>query len=424
MTTMSAGQRSRTRRITFLVALAVFAQESTWNFYESQVPPLLREHISSAAVVGLLMGMDNLLGIFIQPWIGNRSDRTRTSWGRRMPYLVVGMPIAAALFMVIPQTSASLPLLIVTMFMYALMANTFKPIAEALVPDFIAPERRSRANAAVKIASSLTAIVAAAISIFLVDKHLSVAFAIPAVIMLLSVAVLAATVRDSQSPAYQAAVAEGLEIQHAERREPRVRDTFFEILGDTDRSRLLLLVAIFLFGSAWAASRSLMTPYGTEALDMSRGAAGGLTLPSGIAFIVAAYPAAVLAERHGRLRVMAIGMSVFAAAMVLGTIVPTPAGATVALCIAAAGATCFLVNAVVVLWNLAPSARVFGTYAGMYTVGWAGGGFLGPALVGAMVDVTGWPLMLLDIAVVAALSITVVVRISALQRRTALTVAK
>jgi MFS family permease len=424
MTTTSAGQRTRARRITFLVALAVFAQESTWNFYESQVPPLLREHISSAAVVGLLMGMDNLLGIFIQPWIGNRSDRTRTSWGRRMPYLVVGMPIAAALFVIIPHTSASMPLLIATMFLYALVANTFKPIAEALVPDFIAPERRSRANAAVKIASSLTAIVAAAISFLLVDDHLSIAFAIPAVIMLLSIGVLAATVRDSQSPAYRAAVAEGLEIQHAERKEPRVRDTFFEILRDTDRSRLLLLVAIFLFGSAWAASRSLMTPYGTEALDMSRGAAGGLTLPSGIAFIVAAYPAAVLAERHGRLRVMAIGMSVFAAAMVLGTIVPTPTGTAVALCIAAAGATCFLVNAVVVLWNLAPSARVFGTYAGMYTVGWAGGGFLGPALVGAMVDVTGWPLLLLDIAVVTALSIIVVVRIGALQRRTALTIAK
>ncbi|MER7407949.1 MFS transporter [Streptomyces sp. NPDC000070] len=424
MTTTSAGQRSRTRRITFLVALAVFAQESTWNFYESQAPPLLREHISSAAVVGLLMGMDNLLGIFIQPWIGNRSDRTRTSWGRRMPYLVVGMPIAAALFVIIPHASASLPLLIATMFMYALVANTFKPIAEALVPDFIAPERRSRANAAVKIASSLTAIVAAAVSIFLVDNHLSIAFAIPAAIMLLSIGVLGATVRDSHSPAYQAAVAEDLRIQHAEHKEPRVRDTFFEILRDTDRSRLLLLVAILLFGSAWAASRSLMTPYGTEALGMSRGAAGGLTLPSGIAFIVVAYPAAVLAERHGRLRVMAIGMSVFAAAMVLGTIVRTPAGTTVALCVAATGATCFLVNAVVVLWNLAPSARVFGTYAGMYTVGWAGGGFLGPALVGAMVDVTGWPLMLLDITIVTALSITVVVRISALQRRTAPTVAK
>ncbi|WP_228044849.1 MFS transporter [Streptomyces ferrugineus] len=401
------------------MALAVFAQESTWNFYESQVPPLLWEHLASAAVVGLLMGMDNLLGIFIQPWIGNRSDRTRTSWGRRMPYLVVGMPIAAVLFVVIPHTAASLPLLIAVMFSYALVANTFKPIAEALVPDFIAPERRSRANAAVKIASSLTAIVAAVISVLLVDNHLSLAFAIPAIIMLISIAVLAGTVRDSRSPAYRAALAESDETHRDGRAEPRVRDTLLEILKDTDRRRLLLLVAILLFGSAWAASRSLMTPYGTEALDMSRGAAGGLTLPSGLAFIVAAYPAAVLAERYGRLRVMTAGMSVFAGAMVLGTLIQTATGATVALCIAAAGATCFLVNAVVVLWNLAPSARVFGTYAGLYTVGWAGGGFLGPALVGAMVDVNGWRLMLLDIAVVAALSITVVTRISALQRRTA-----
>ncbi|KAA0921479.1 MFS transporter [Streptomyces apricus] len=419
MTTMSAGQRSRARRITFLVALAVFAQESTWNFYESQVPPLLREHLDSAALVGLLMGMDNLLGIFIQPWIGNRSDRTRTSWGRRMPYLVAGMPVAAALFVLIPHAAASLPLLVATMFTYALVANTFKPIAEALVPDFIAPERRSRANAAVKIASSLTVIVAAVVSILLVDDHLALAFAIPAIIMVLSVGVLAATVRDSRSPAYRAAVAEGRALEDAGSREPRVRDTFVEIAKDTDRSRLLLLVAIFLFGGAWASSRSLITPYGMEALDLSRGAAGGLTLPSGIAFILAAYPAAVLAERHGRLRVMTAGMSVFAAAMVAGTLVRTPAGATGALCLAAAGAACFLVNAVVVLWNLAPSARVFGTYAGLYTVGWAGGGFLGPALVGAMVDVTGWPLMLLDIAVVASLSIVVVARIGVLQRRNA-----
>ncbi|MFB6639847.1 MFS transporter [Streptomyces chartreusis] len=423
MTTTSAGQRSRTRSITFLVALAVFAQESTWNFYESQVPPLLREHIGSAAVVGVLMGMDNLLGIFVQPWIGNRSDRTRTAWGRRIPYLVVGMPIAAALFVVIPHTAASLPLLIAVMFAYALVANTFKPIAEALVPDFIAPERRSRANAVVKIATSLTAIVAALISIFLVDDHLNIAFAIPAAIMAVSVVVLGVTVRDSRSPAYQQVLAESL-AEPADSRAPRVRDTFVEIFRDRDRSRLLLLAAILLFGSAWAASRSLITPYGMEALDMSRGDAGGLTLPSGVAFILAAYPAALFAERYGRLRAMAVGMSVFAGAMLLGTLLQSPLGATVALCIAAAGASSFLVNAVVVLWNLAPSARVFGTYAGMYTVSWAGGGFLGPALVGGMVDLNGWSLMLVDIAAVALLAIIVIARMGTLRRRSAPALAK
>ncbi|MFC5216672.1 MFS transporter [Streptomyces coerulescens] len=423
MTTTPAGQRSRTRSITFLVALAVFAQESTWNFYESQVPPLLREHIGSAAVVGVLMGMDNLLGIFVQPWIGNRSDRTRTAWGRRIPYLVVGMPIAAALFVVIPHTAASLPLLIAVMFAYALVANTFKPIAEALVPDFIAPERRGRANAVVKIATSLTAIVAALISIFLVDDHLNIAFAIPAAIMAVSIVVLGTTVRDSRSPAYQEVLAESA-AEPADSRAPRVRDTFVEIIKDRDRSRLLLLAAILLFGSAWAASRSLITPYGMEALDMSRGDAGGLTLPSGVAFILAAYPAALLAERYGRLRAIAGGMSVFAGAMLLGTLLQTPTGTTIAFCIAAAGASSFLVNAVVVLWNLAPSARVFGTYAGMYTVSWAGGGFLGPALVGGMVDLNGWSLMLVDIAVVALLAIIVIARIGTLRRRSPLTPAK
>lgn len=414
MTTTSSTQRVRTGRITFFVALAVFAQESTWNLYDSQVPPLLREHIGSAALIGLLMGMDNVLGIFIQPWMGNRSDRTRTSWGRRMPYLLVGMPVAALLFLLIPHAAASLPLLILTMFGYALVANSFKPIAESLLPDFVPPERRSRANAVVKIAASLTVMVAALISIFLIDTHPKLSFAIPAILMVVSLAVLAANVRDSRSPAYQVALDE-------EREEAaptaRVRDTVLDIVRDSDRSRLLLIASILLFGGAWAASRALITPYGMEVLGMSRGGAGGLTLPSGVAFIVAAYPVARLAERFGRLRVMTVGMTVFVAGMVLGTVVRTPAGVVTGLCVASAGASAFLVNAVVVLWNLAPSDRVVGTYTGLYTVGWVSGGFLGPAVVGGLVDLTGWPLLLLHVAIVALLAVLAVARVSALQRR-------
>ncbi|WP_439381342.1 MFS transporter [Amycolatopsis lexingtonensis] len=415
MTTTSSTQRVRTGRITFFVALAVFAQESTWNLYDSQVPPLLREHIGSAALIGLLMGMDNVLGIFIQPWMGNRSDRTRTSWGRRMPYLLVGMPVAALLFLLIPHAAASLPLLILTMFGYALVANSFKPIAESLLPDFVPPERRSRANAVVKIASSLTVMVAALISIFLIDTYPKLSFAIPALLMVVSLAVLAANVCDSRSPAYQAAVGEERDQDAAPA--ARVRDTVLDIVRDTDRSRLLLIAAILLFGGAWAASRALITPYGMEVLGMSRGGAGGLTLPSGVAFIVAAYPVARLAERFGRLRVMTVGMTVFAVGMVLGTVIRTPAGVVTGLCVASAGASAFLVNAVVVLWNLAPSDRVVGTYTGLYTVGWVSGGFLGPAVVGGLVDLTGWSLLLLHVAIVALLAVLAVARVSALQRR-------
>ncbi|WP_285641898.1 MFS transporter [Lentzea sp. NBRC 102530] len=358
--------------------------------------------------------MDNLLGIFVQPWIAHRSDNTRTRWGRRIPYLAVGMPLAAVLFTLIPLATA-LPALIALIFVYSLVGNSFKPIAQALLPDFIEPERRGRANAVVKIASGLTVVVSALISALLVDDHPKLAFTVPALLMLVCTAVLVSRVRDNTSRAYRLALTEDTTSEPPQ----RLRELALDILRDRDRSRLLVVTAVLLFASAWFSSRSLFTPYGMETLGLSRGAAGSLTFPSGIAFLVAAYPAALLAERIGRIRTMTIGMTVFGTALALGTLVPTPTVTVVSFCVAAAGASGFLINAAVVLWNLAPSARVIGVYTGLYTVSWAAGGFVGPGVVGAMVDITGWRYMLLDIAVITALATAVILRVAVLSRRNA-----
>ena len=405
-----------TRAITFYCALAVFAQESMWSFYDTQVPPLLREHVGSAAVVGLLMGMDNLLGVFVQPWMGNRSDNTRTRWGRRMPYIAVVMPASALLFLLIPL-AGSFAALVVVMFLFALVGNSFKPVVESLMPDFVEPERRSRGNAAVKIASGLTTVTTAVLSVLLVDSHPTLAFAVPSAIALLVAAVLVWRVRDNRSRAYRAALVEDAADKPDAPKGVRMREVVGGIVRDADRSRLLLLASVLLFGGAYAASRALMTPYGMESLGLSRGDAGGLALPAGVAFLVAAYPAALLAERLGRLRTMALGMAVFAGGMLVATAVPTATATTVALALAGVGASGFIINAAVVLWNLAPSVRVIGTYTGLYTVTWQLGGLVGPTVVGGMVDVTGWRFLLLDIAVLTALAAIAVLRIRVLARR-------
>lgn len=417
--------RAAARGIVFFCALAVFAQESMWTFYDAQVPPLLREHVGSAAVVGLLMGMDNLLGIFIQPWMGNRSDNTRTAWGRRMPYIAVVMPASALLFLLIPL-SWSFASLVVVMFLFALVGNSFKPVVESLMPDFVEPERRSRGNAAVKIASGLTTVTTAVISVLLVDDHPTLAFVVPSATAFVVVAVLVWRVRDNRSRAYRAALVE--DAADAGRtdavRGVRMRAVVLGIVRDVDRSTLLLLASVLLFGGAYAASRALMTPYAMEAVGLSRGDAGGLTLPGGLAFLVAAYPAALLAERIGRLRTMTIGMAVFAAATVLATAVPTATATMAALVLAGVGASGFIINAAVVLWNLAPTMRVIGTYTGLYTVTWQLGGLVGPAAVGGMVDITGWRFMLLDAGLLAALAVVAVLRIRVLARRRTSGVAK
>ncbi len=80
------------------------------------------------------------------------------------------MPAAALLFALLPWTT-SLITLAAVMFLYALVANTIRPLSEAMVPDFVPAERRSRTNAVVKIATSVTIIVASLISLFLIDDH-------------------------------------------------------------------------------------------------------------------------------------------------------------------------------------------------------------------------------------------------------------
>ena len=91
-------------------------------------------------------------------------------------------------------------------------------------------------------------------------------------------------------------------------------------------------------------------------------------------------------------------------------------GTVVAFCVAAVGAAAFMINAAVALWNLAPSSRVLGAYTGLYAVTWYLGGFGGPALIGAVVDLTGWNWMLLDIAILAALAVLVVISLGRLHR--------
>ncbi|MDR1431083.1 MAG: MFS transporter [Propionibacteriaceae bacterium] len=384
-------------RITSMVALAVFAQEVTWNFYDAQVPPLLREHVTSAALIGLFMGLDNFLGIFIQPWLGNISDRTRTRRGRRMPFIIVGMPLAAVFFVCIPY-APNLPLLVAFMVAYAVVAKGFKPVAEALMPDYIGPEHRSRANAIVKVATTLTLVVSALISLFVIDEHPQLAFAIPAAIMVAIGVVLWLQVNDSESPGYQAAVAEAQD--KPEERAPRVRTVLWRFLTNPDRSGLFMLLVVFAFAGAWAASRSLLTTFGIETLGMTRGRAGALGLAASIIFIAAAIPTALIAERIGRIKTIGAGIVLFGVGIAVATAVPSELGVEIALCLCGIGYAGYAINAVVVFWNLS-SARTLGTYTGFYAIASASGAATGPAIVGVLVDLTGWRLMFLDTGILA-----------------------
>ncbi|WOF21656.1 MFS transporter [Microbacterium betulae] len=379
-------------RLAMLVALGVFAQESVWNFHDAQTPVTLSEYTTSVALIGLIMGLDNIIGIFVQPLMGYMSDRTRSRWGRRTPFIVIGVPVAALLFVLVPL-APTFPVLIAIIVLFSLTANSFKPLTEALIADNQLPEHRSKANAVGRFASGLTIIVSALLSLFVVDESVELAYVISAVVMVACFAILLVSLRESRTAAYRAVVDEDRELG---REGTGFFAVFTDIFADRDRSRLFMIAAVIVTWGAWAAIRALLTLYGVEQLGLSRGEAGGLTLPASVAFLVVIIPVAILSDRYGRRRMMRIGIVVFAVGALIAFVFNTSTVATLSgVLIAAAGFSGFAVNATVMLWNLAPSQRLIGVYTGIFAVAQAVGSSVAPAALGALVDATDWSFLML-----------------------------
>jgi MFS family permease len=189
-----------------------------------------------------------------------------------------------------------------------------------------------------------------------------------------------------------------------------------DLLTPAGRTRLLLVLGIFGFNGMWQALRSLFTVYGIEELDISRGQAGGLAFVGATAFILATVPISRLTERYGQIPMIRRGLVLFIAGLLVCAAAPHVVPTTVGLAVSAVGFACFAINAIVALWDLAPSPGLTGAYTGLFAVAYTAGAAAGPALLGLTVDLTSWRLMMPNAAVLSALVLIVFV---ALSRRTA-----
>ncbi|MFE4215599.1 MFS transporter [Streptomyces sp. NPDC056844] len=407
VTTAPAGRMSTTAVL--WVTLAVFAQESVWNFYDAQVPAELRHYLTSAGLIGMIMGMDNFLGVLIQPWMGFVSDRRARDGKGRWAIILTGAVLAAVPFALIPW-AGGLPTLMLCVVAFAATANAFKGVTETLVSDYVSGAHRGKAQGFVKAGVGLTAVVSSLISLLVVDRSITLAFAIPPALMLLLLGASWAFLGRRHATA---AVPTGEEGAHGEATEfSSPLAVIKDLVRDPSRARVLLMVGIFCFAGMWSALRTLMTPYGTETLGLSRGAAGGLALPGAITFLVCVIPLAYVSSRLGQVRAIRSGIALFVVGLLIGFVYPTVPGTVTALVITSAGYAAFAVNALVALWDLAPSRHVVGTYTGLYTIASSAGAALGPALLGFTVDLTGWRLMFLNGAAFAAVTYLVFTRLS------------
>ena len=185
-------------RQTLLIGLGFFASSLLWSLYNSFVPLILADFITSTAAIGLIMTIDNIFGVIFQPYFGARSDRTRSRFGRRMPYILVGAPLCAILFTLIPRMP-ELWLLMSVIIAFNLIMSVWRAPMIALMPDLTPDSLRSRANGVINLMGGLASIIA-----FLIGGRIAhsygrgATFLMGAVVMLIAVVVLFFSIKENR----------------------------------------------------------------------------------------------------------------------------------------------------------------------------------------------------------------------------------
>ena len=281
-------------KTTLLLSFGFFASSIAWSVYNAYVPQLLAQFLERTALIGLIMTIDNIFGVIFQPLFGRLSDRTRTRFGRRMPYIFIGLPICAGAFTLIPHMDNLWSLMAVVILFTFVMSAWRSPVV-ALMPDITPGPLRSQANGIVNFMGGLGSLIAFAVGGLLFNAGgFQLPFLMSAIMMILALAVLALFVKEPKQ-AYEP------EKQHVK--------TDVKLNKDEKKSLLLILFGVFFWFTGYNAVETFFTLYATNTLNMSPGDASMTLAIFSLTFLGFAVPAGFIGARIGRRKAILIGLT-------------------------------------------------------------------------------------------------------------------
>jgi len=378
---------------TFIIGLAFFSSEIAWSLYNAQVPPMIKFYTTLNVIVGLLMAIDNIIGLILQPIMGAISDKTRTKFGRRMPYLMIGIPCGAIFFSLIP-TQKNLLELTIWIIAFSISMGFYRSQAVSLMPDFVPPKHRSKGNAIINLMGGVGVAIGYLLSAFLKLLGLQMIFVIVSIIMIFALLILIWKIKEKESFAYQSILK--MEAEKKIEKSSPLKSGLFksirEIAFEEDLSVIFILLAIFSWFIGYQGIISFITLYGEEVLGYERGIAGFLPFLVVVPLLITIYPLASVPKKIGRRNSIKIGIIIWIVLLIILTfigLIPNVQIYIIAIPLAILGIGWALINtnSIVIVWELAPNEEKIGTYTGLYYFSSFLAAILGPIIIGLLMDI-------------------------------------
>jgi len=298
------------RSIPYLIALNLTTFGLTlWNSFSN--PNLFQYKLVQLVPkdqVNTRLGLYAIAGLIVatiaQPLIGLLSDRTRTRFGRRTPYMAVGV-IGALLALAWMAAASDATALLIGIMAGQVASNAIQGPWQALAPDQV-PETQMGTSAGIKTIFELLAVVVSGLVVtnFLAHDNLTSA------VLVVGIASLVTTVltigvargRNDQRPLSN-------EAESPPRSSLNLIATIRTLAPDSRHNLMWWLVNRFLFWIGLTIIREFvindMIDVGHYSENEALSIYGTFTILLGVGVVLATLPAGWLSDRFGRTRLIA-----------------------------------------------------------------------------------------------------------------------
>jgi len=410
---------------TILISLSFFTVLLAWGYFNFKVPLLLDNIIPDNPfkdlIKGSILAIDNLVAVILQPYFGDLSDHTKSKFGRRMPFIIIGTTASAVFFIMIPwmQVLAALVLII---FLFDLAMSIYRSASIAILPDYTSERMYSKGSAIQQFIANLGGLLGFIIPIIVgAIPGLTgiwfdaLGFIIVAILMILLVIIQVLLVRETPTgDKFFKITKNKLELETETFRALESVDPPIETASEkqkfgayrravgivrTHKDFALFIGTVFFIYLAFASVEAFFSSFAVEFIGISEGLAATLFIAYSGPMIATAYIVGLLGQskRIGRKKAVIIYLvwllgSVCVMAFIVVPFVYQNAMLIILFIMLALTSIPwmgFIVNSFPILWSLAPEAKT-GIYTGVYYTFNQLAYTLAPVFFGGLLSVFGF----------------------------------
>jgi MFS family permease len=370
---LSAGDKRRL----LVLGLPTFGMALSVTTISTYLPVLASGHQASTTEIGVIIGTEGLMALWLPLVAGRLSDRLRTPLGGRLPFVLAGTPVMIACLCAAGFVRSTLALALLVAVFFAGYFVAYEPY-RALYPDLIPDEQAGRSQSTQAAWRGIGTGLALASGGALISLAVFGPFVLDAVLLALSVGLFAwrfVSKRDRDEG--------GVE----ERDEEPISGAFVRVFGllrEHEALRMFVL-ANALWELALGAVKTFVVLYVTRGLGYSLGQASLIVGAVAVLILGGALASGFLADRFGKLRVTEISLWVYGLAMLVPGLTTTPALIVAALPFVAIGGGTIMSLPYSLLMPLMPEGE-HGVLTGLYSMSRGIGVMLGPLLAGIAIQ--------------------------------------